>query len=120
MLKCFGTSVLMEDTEISKQLLQIKQKLVQNPYWPKADHAVGYLQSVVKLKLAQLNTNPFSGREQKTNPEPPDYKSSALTPRPRRPESYISSFLHDRSHQRRDKCLWQDFKKVNSCTKKLN
>lgn len=36
------------------------------------------------MNLGPPNTNPFSGREEDLNWEPPDYKSSALTTRPRR------------------------------------
>ena len=32
----------MEDTEISKQILQIKQAFVKNPNWQKADQVVIY------------------------------------------------------------------------------
>ena len=32
----------MEDTEISKQILQIKQTLVKNPNWQKADQVAIY------------------------------------------------------------------------------
>ena len=36
-----------------------------------------------RLKLGLHNTNPSSGREDDLNPGLPDYKSSALTTRPR-------------------------------------
>ena len=37
---------------------------------------------VEELNSGPPNTNPSSGREEDLNPEPPDYKSSALTTRP--------------------------------------
>ena len=43
-----------------------------------------YLQSVVELSSGLPKTNPASSREEDLNPGPPDYKSSALTTRPRR------------------------------------
>ena len=43
----------------------------------------GYLQSVEELNSGPPKTNPSSGREQDLNPGCPDYKSSALTTRPR-------------------------------------
>ena len=46
--------------------------------WP-----AGYLQSVEELNSGPPKTNPSSGREQDLNPGRPDYKSSALTTRPR-------------------------------------
>ena len=39
--------------------------------------------SVEELNSGPPKTNPSSGREQDLNPGPPDYKSSALTTRPR-------------------------------------
>ena len=46
--------------------------------WP-----AGYLQNVEELNSGLPKTNPSSGREQDLNPGSPDYKSSALTTRPR-------------------------------------
>ena len=39
--------------------------------------------AAVELSLGLLKTNPASDREEDLNPGPPDYKSSALTTRPR-------------------------------------
>ena len=50
---------------------------------PAGGRPVGYLQSVVELSSGIPKTNPASGREEDLNPGPPDYKSSALTTRPR-------------------------------------
>ena len=61
-VEVFSTAVLIVDTEISKQILQIEQKLVKNPNWQEANIPVGYLQSVEKLNLGHLYTNPSSGR----------------------------------------------------------
>ena len=41
------------------------------------------IQSVEELNSGPPKTNPSSGREEDLNPGPPDYKSSALTTRPR-------------------------------------
>ena len=53
---------------------------------------VGYLQSVVELSSGPPKTNPASGREEDLNPGPPDYKSSALTIRPRRLPTIMALF----------------------------
>ena len=47
-----------------------------------------------ELNLGPPNTNPSSGREEDSNPGPPDYKSSALTTRPRRsaPQEFSFTF----------------------------
>lgn len=34
-VKVFSTAVLIVDTEVSKQVLEVKQKLVKNPNWRK-------------------------------------------------------------------------------------
>ena len=59
-----------------KQIIQIKHNGLKIP--------TGYLQSAVELSSGLPKTNPASGREEDLNPGPPDYKSSALTTRPRR------------------------------------
>ena len=53
-------------------------------HWFPAAMLLGYLQSVVGLSSGLLKTNPASGREEDLDPGPPDYKSVALTTRPRR------------------------------------
>ena len=54
----------------------------------------GYLQSVEELNSGPPKTNPSSGREEDLNPGPPDYKSSALTTRPRCPPGGLPFLLN--------------------------
>ena len=54
--------------------------------------AVGSLQSVVELSSGlPENKSSYSCREEDLNPGPPDYKSRALTTRPRRLPSMLSA-----------------------------
>lgn len=63
----FGTSTLMADTEISKEILWIKQNLVKNRNWP--EWPVGYLQSEEELNVGPApNTNPSGSKEEELGP----------------------------------------------------
>ena len=68
---------------MGKQILRIEQKLVKNPSWRKADQLAIYKAWTEELNLGPPNTSPSGGGERDLIPGPPDYKSSALTTRPR-------------------------------------
>ena len=56
------------------------------------DRPVGYLQSAAKeLNSGQPRTNPANGRMEDLNPGTPDYKSDALTTRPRCLQAVLNS-----------------------------
>ena len=84
----FSTVVVIVDTEISKQILQIQQKLVKNPIWRDAIKPVDYLQSAEELNLGPPNTK-GGGFEPGTSG-----KSSALTTRPGRLLCFWGYFLY--------------------------
>ena len=65
-----------------KQMIQIKHNRLKSQLT--GGRSVGFLQSVVWLSSGLPKTNPASGREEDLNQGPPNYKSSALTTRPRR------------------------------------
>ena len=54
-VRVISTTVLIEDTQMSKQILLVEQKHVK---------PVGYLQSMEELNLGPPNTNPSSRREE--------------------------------------------------------
>ena len=71
---------------------------------------MGYLDSAYEeLNKGRLRTNPVSRRVEDLNPEPPDYKSSALTIRPRRFYRHLLFSLSEGrriSNGKEEKNLW--------------
>ena len=55
---------------------------------------------MVELSSGLAKTNPARGREEDLNPGPPDYKSSALTTRPRRLVWFALLMKHPRTPSR--------------------
>ena len=71
---------------------------------------MGYLDSAYEeLNKGRLRTNPVSRRVEDLNPEPPDYKSSALTIQPRRFYRHLLLSLSEGrriSNGKEEKNLW--------------
>ena len=70
---------------LQRNMKQIKHNILRIPTGGRqTSWLFGYLQSVEEMSSGLPKTNPASSREEDLNPGPPDYKSSALTTRPRR------------------------------------
>ena len=66
-MQCVNTTVLIVDTEISRQILYNEQEHVNNPNWWEADQLAIYLQSVEELNLGPPYANPCNGRKEKAS-----------------------------------------------------